>query len=289
MQSPPTPGPYSSAASGTHPFAPKVEYSGCQIVPAAAAPKARWSKNSWTVPVATVSAKECADHDVFNAAHGQKQSKYMEVCANLNQQPCVRQQGTLVPKTLEGWLKGKVHERKAHLKSGDYGVTGAGDMEDSVFTRSMDTLVTQYDDACGTTAGKDKKTSADRAEEAKKLELATEQRRMAMGQATAKRTGGSAKKSFKPQELAAKSAEASSKAAEERERNQKRKRDNEEKRIQLDQQMFEKRLAAEERAEESRQKAEERAAAQTQQAQKTTEMLLMAVTQLASQLAKNQQ
>ena len=72
-------------------------------------------------------------------------------------------------------------------------------------------------------------------------------------------------------------------------RNQKRKRDNEEKCIQLDQQMFEKRLAAEERAEESRQKAEERAAAQTQQAQKTTEMLLMAVTQLASQLAKSQQ
>ena len=172
MQSPPTPGPYSSAASGTHPFAPKVEYSGCQIVPAAAAPKARWSMNSWTDDVATVSAKECADHDVFNAAHGQKQSKYMEVCANLNQQPCVRQQGTLVPKALEGWVKGKVHERKAHLKSGDYGVTGAGDMEDSVFTRS---------------------------------------------------------------------------------------------------------------------KAEERAAAQTQQAQKTTEMLLMAVTQLASQLAKNQQ
>ena len=53
--------------------------------------------------------------------------------------------------------------------------------------------------------------------------------------------------------------------------------------------MSEKRSAAEEHAEESRQKAEERAAAQTQQTQKKTEMLLMEVTRLASQLAKSQQ
>ena len=70
---------------------------------------------------------------------------------------------------------------------------------------------------------------------------------------------------------------------------QKRKRDIEEKRIQLDQHMFEEKMAAEERAEESRQKAEERAEAAIEQAQKTTEMLLMAVTQLASQHAKPQQ
>ena len=49
--------------------------------------------------------------------------------------------------------------------------------------------------------------------------------------------------------------------------------------------MFEKKMAAE----ESRQKAEERAEAAIEQAQKTTEMLLMAVTQLASQHAKPQQ
>ena len=128
MQSPPTPGNYSSAASGTHPFAPKVEYGDCQIVPAAVAPKARWTQNSWTEPVHghRQRFKECADHDIFNDAHGQKQSKYMEVCANLNQQPCVRQQGMLVPKALEDWIKGEVHERKAQLKSGDYGVRVTG-------------------------------------------------------------------------------------------------------------------------------------------------------------------
>ena len=285
-------GTYSSAARGANPFAPpdvKGEYADCQIVPAAEAPKARWTRKSWTKIVSAIVAKECADRNVLNAAHGQKKDKYMAVCATANQQPAVRQEGTLVAKTCEAWIKEQVHERKAQTASGDYGISGAGDMEDSVFTRSMDTLVQQYDDSCDTASGKDKKTAADRAEEAKKLELATEQRRLAMGQATAKRTGGSAKKSFKPQELAAKSAETAVKAAEERERNQKRKRDLEEKRITLDQLMFEKKMEAEERAEESRQKAQDRAAAATEQAQKTTEMLLMAVTQLTSQLAKPQQ